>query len=190
MIAVGHQAIASKYSDPINSRQLSTFSNTSMILEHPRLPLILAFLTGVVLTLGFKDVYPDLEKRFRRRLESNAKTSGRRRSSIFPRQTEENTLSLQDRITLPSHDVTSETLSTGKMRGLESCIGNTPLIRINSLSKETGCEILAKAEFLNGCGGSPKDRVALSIIEKVDYQARILWQRLIISGGEGGSSCS
>ena len=31
-------------------------------------------------------------------------------------------------------------------RGIESCIGNTPLFRIKSLSDATGCEILGKAE--------------------------------------------
>jgi len=34
-------------------------------------------------------------------------------------------------------------------------IGNTPLIRLNKLSDETGCEILGKAEFMNP-GGSVK----------------------------------
>jgi cysteine synthase len=53
-------------------------------------------------------------------------------------------------------------------QGIESIIGNTPLFVIKSLSKATGCTILAKAEFLNGAGGSPKDRVALSIIEKAE----------------------
>ncbi len=42
-------------------------------------------------------------------------------------------------------------------------IGNTPLIRLNRLSEETGCEVLGKAEFLNP-GGSIKDRAALSIV--------------------------
>lgn len=32
------------------------------------------------------------------------------------------------------------------VEGVEGCIGNTPLLRIKSLSDETGCEILAKAE--------------------------------------------
>ncbi|RVW50225.1 Cysteine synthase [Vitis vinifera] len=50
-------------------------------------------------------------------------------------------------------------------RGLIEAIGNTPLIRINSLSEATGCEILGKAEFLNP-GGSVKDRVAVKIIEE------------------------
>jgi cysteine synthase A len=39
-------------------------------------------------------------------------------------------------------------------------IGNTPLVRIASLSDALGCEIYGKAEWLNP-GGSVKDRVAL-----------------------------
>jgi cysteine synthase A len=30
--------------------------------------------------------------------------------------------------------------------GIEGCIGDTPLIKIKSLSEYTGCDILAKAE--------------------------------------------
>ncbi|KAL9616567.1 MAG: hypothetical protein Q9160_008570 [Pyrenula sp. 1 TL-2023] len=52
--------------------------------------------------------------------------------------------------------------------GIESTIGNTPLIKIKSLSSATGCTILAKAESLNGAGNSPKDRVALSIITRAE----------------------
>lgn len=36
---------------------------------------------------------------------------------------------------------------TGAIKeGIEGCIGNTPLIKIKSLSEFTGCDILAKAE--------------------------------------------
>lgn len=36
---------------------------------------------------------------------------------------------------------------TGSIKeGIEGCIGDTPLIKIKSLSEYTGCEILAKAE--------------------------------------------
>ncbi|EGO00389.1 hypothetical protein SERLA73DRAFT_53570 [Serpula lacrymans var. lacrymans S7.3] len=48
-------------------------------------------------------------------------------------------------------------------------IGNTPLVRINSLSDALGVEILGKAEFLNP-GGSVKDRVALRMIEDAENQ--------------------
>ena len=52
--------------------------------------------------------------------------------------------------------------------GIESTIGNTPLFVIKSLSELTGCTIMAKAEFMNGAGGSPKDRVALGIIRSAE----------------------
>ena len=57
--------------------------------------------------------------------------------------------------------------------GIESTIGNTPLIEIKSLSDATKCRILAKAELLNGAGGSPKDRVALNIIERAERLGQI-----------------
>lgn len=58
--------------------------------------------------------------------------------------------------------------SRGIARGVLGAIGNTPLIRIRSLSEETACAILAKAEFLNP-GGSVKDRVALQMVEEVRH---------------------
>ncbi|RMD39171.1 hypothetical protein DV735_g5958, partial [Chaetothyriales sp. CBS 134920] len=48
-------------------------------------------------------------------------------------------------------------------------IGNTPLFKLPGLSAATGCSIYLKAEALNP-GGSPKDRVALSIL--TDLEAR------------------
>ncbi|KAG2172051.1 hypothetical protein INT43_001528 [Umbelopsis isabellina] len=47
--------------------------------------------------------------------------------------------------------------------GVDGLIGNTPLMRIRSLSEATGCTIL----FLNP-GGSAKDRVALNIIKTAE----------------------
>jgi cysteine synthase A len=44
-------------------------------------------------------------------------------------------------------------------------IGNTPLIRLNRASIESGCTIYAKAEFMNP-GGSIKDRIARFIVER------------------------
>ncbi|KAG2553784.1 hypothetical protein PVAP13_9KG621800 [Panicum virgatum] len=69
-----------------------------------------------------------------------------------------------------------------RRRGLVEAIGNTPLIRINSLSDATGCEILGKAEFLNP-GGSVKDRVAVKIIEESFYHP-------LCSAGEQPSSAT
>jgi cysteine synthase A len=50
--------------------------------------------------------------------------------------------------------------------GVEGLIGNTPLMKIKSLSDATGCEILAKVEMMNP-GGSAKDRIALAIVDRV-----------------------
>jgi len=44
--------------------------------------------------------------------------------------------------------------------GFVDTIGNTPLVRLRKASELTGCEVLAKLEFLNP-GGSVKDRAAL-----------------------------
>lgn len=55
------------------------------------------------------------------------------------------------------------------IKGVTGLIGNTPLVRINSLSDALGVEILGKAEFLNP-GGSVKDRVALKIIDDAEKQ--------------------
>ncbi len=73
--------------------------------------------------------------------------------------------------------------------GLPALIGNTPLIRIPSLSEATGCEILAKAEFLNP-GGSVKDRVALEIIQEAFLDGRLVAGGLITEGTVGSTGVS
>lgn len=77
--------------------------------------------------------------------------------------------SISHRLSVFFFDREAETPPTDAIgTGIESTIGNTPLILIKSLSDATGCTILAKCEFLNGAGGSPKDRVALSIVQKAE----------------------
>lgn len=71
-------------------------------------------------------------------------------------------------------------------QGIVAAIGNTPLIRINSLSEATGCEILGKAEFLNP-GGSVKDRVAVKIIEEA-LESGALAQGGVVTEGSAGST--
>ncbi|XP_033836492.1 cystathionine beta-synthase-like [Periophthalmus magnuspinnatus] len=48
-------------------------------------------------------------------------------------------------------------------------IGDTPLVRINKISKAFGlkCELLAKCEFFNA-GGSVKDRISLRMVEDAE----------------------
>ena len=52
-------------------------------------------------------------------------------------------------LTLAVQKLWSKPLKEDIRSGIEECIGNTPLIRIKSLSDATGCEILGKAEV---CG--------------------------------------
>ncbi|KAL2260688.1 hypothetical protein VTK26DRAFT_5237 [Humicola hyalothermophila] len=138
--------------------------------DHPRVygtaALTAAFIAGIVVTLGFKDIYPELEARYQRRRRRYSKpgtsSADQRRGSILF-----GPVSLEDH---ESSATTSLGRACGIVDGIEGTIGNTPLVRIRSLSEATGCEILAKAEFLNGAGGSPKDRVALSMIQAAEEQ--------------------
>jgi cysteine synthase len=70
--------------------------------------------------------------------------------------------------------------------GFVATVGNTPLIRLNSFSEETGCDILGKAEFLNP-GGSVKDRAALYIIEDAEKQGRLKPGGTVVEGTAGNT---
>jgi len=70
--------------------------------------------------------------------------------------------------------------------GFVGTIGNTPLIRLNSFSEETGCEILAKAEFLNP-GGSVKDRAALYIIQDAETKGLLKSGGTVVEGTAGNT---
>lgn len=70
--------------------------------------------------------------------------------------------------------------------GFIGTIGNTPLIRLNSFSDETGCEILGKAEFLNP-GGSVKDRAALYIIQDAEEQGLLKPGGTVVEGTAGNT---
>jgi len=70
--------------------------------------------------------------------------------------------------------------------GFLGTIGNTPLIRLNSFSDETGCEILGKAEFLNP-GGSVKDRAALEIIEDAERKGLLKPGGTVVEGTAGNT---
>lgn len=66
-------------------------------------------------------------------------------------------------------DVKSEILPS-----ILSFIGDTPLVRLNTIPKLHGieCEILGKCEFFN-CGGSVKDRIGLQMILDAELNGRI-----------------
>jgi cysteine synthase A len=67
-----------------------------------------------------------------------------------------------------------------------AAIGNTPLIRLQRASDETGCEILGKAEFLNP-GQSVKDRAALFIVEDAIKRGTLRPGGTIVEGTAGNT---
>ena len=70
--------------------------------------------------------------------------------------------------------------------GICESIGGTPLIRLNRVSEETGCEILGKAEFLNP-GESVKDRAALYIIRDAEAKGLLRPGGTVVEGTAGNT---
>ena len=71
-------------------------------------------------------------------------------------------------------------------RSVLDAIGNTPLIRLNRASELTGCEILAKAEFMNP-GQSVKDRAALHIVRDAEARGLLKPGGRIVEGTAGNT---
>lgn len=150
----------------ISRKALRLISSNSPILYHSILLSILAdrmdqhytklyitgaFAAGVLLCLGFKDFYPDLEWRFRRRPAVNRTIAAAG-------------LAGDDRIDLEDHERVTDPkpVRLNVPEGIESCIGNTPLFKIKSLSDATGCEILGKAEVtINICYMQPSSNAQI-----------------------------
>ncbi|KAL1985716.1 hypothetical protein VTN96DRAFT_7464 [Rasamsonia emersonii] len=126
--------------------------------EYHRAYVGAAFVAGILVTLGVRELlYPHIE----RRLRGPQKTAAGQKNADAAALADESDADLLNSV---------RTGPPAIVDGVEGCIGNTPLFRIKSLSDATGCEILAKAEYLNGAGGSPKDRVALSMIQMAEKE--------------------
>ena len=65
-------------------------------------------------------------------------------------------------------------------------IGNTPLVKLNKLTKELPCLVLAKYETFNP-GNSTKDRMALKMIEDAETQGLLKEGGTIIEGTSGNT---
>ncbi|CAK7264837.1 Cysteine synthase 2 [Sporothrix epigloea] len=222
------------------------------IQDHPRAygaaALTVAFAAGIVVTLGFKDLYPDLEHRFQRGLsekrqqrKADAAADQRRKttrrsdnggirqlrrsgtstsavSSGYSKEPQRldrrQSSSVGTGVLLEDHESSYASLDDDDVElgddwslltssrelhnsvppvvnGIGGCIGGTPMIRIRSLSEISGCEILAKAEFLNP-GGSPKDRVALSVIRAAEARGLLVPYRgdTVYEGTSGSTGIS
>lgn len=65
-------------------------------------------------------------------------------------------------------------------------IGNTPLIKLNKITKDLPCTILAKVEYFNP-GNSIKDRMALKMLEVAEKEGKIKPGGTIIEGTSGNT---
>ncbi len=69
---------------------------------------------------------------------------------------------------------------------IEALIGNTPLVKLNALSLESGATILGKCEFMNPTS-SVKDRIALNMIEVAIQEGVIKSDTTIIEPTSGNT---
>lgn len=65
-------------------------------------------------------------------------------------------------------------------------IGNTPLIKLNRITKDLPCTVLAKVEYFNP-GNSIKDRMALKMLEVAEQEGKIKPGGTIIEGTSGNT---
>ena len=64
---------------------------------------------------------------------------------------------------LKSMDVKNNILET---------IGNTPLVRLNKITKDLPCDVYAKVEYFNP-GNSIKDRMAVKMLEVAEKEGKL-----------------
>ena len=77
-------------------------------------------------------------------------------------------------------------MNTSIAQNVADLIGNTDLLRVNSLSEITGCEILLKCEQQNP-GGSIKDRAALQLVKDAVASGKLKPGMTIIEGTAGNT---
>ena len=65
-------------------------------------------------------------------------------------------------------------------------IGNTPLVRLEGPSREAGCDIFGKCEFLNP-GASVKDRAALGIVRDAEARGELGPGGCVVEGTAGNT---
>ncbi len=72
------------------------------------------------------------------------------------------------------------------LQSILETIGNTPLIKLNKITKDLPCTVLAKVEYFNP-GNSIKDRMALKMLEVAEREGKIKPGGTIIEGTSGNT---
>ncbi|KAJ4409019.1 Cysteine synthase 2 [Didymella pomorum] len=128
-----------------------------------------AFLGGIALTVAYNRSLANSSE------SSNSQDAPKQQHKILSKLSKINDLDTLKKTLVELESSLVKGGGAGDIKeGIEGCIGDTPLIKIKSLSEYTGCDVLVKAEFLNGAGNSPKDRVALSIIEMAEEKGLLI----------------
>ncbi len=70
--------------------------------------------------------------------------------------------------------------------GILDCIGNTPLVKIESLNPNPKVKIFAKLEGSNP-GGSVKDRIALYMVQMAEKDGRLTRDKIILEATSGNT---
>lgn len=70
--------------------------------------------------------------------------------------------------------------------GIDAAVGNTPMIYLKSISEQAGCDIYAKAEFMNPTG-SIKDRTAKNLLEDAERRGKLLPSGSVVEGTGGNT---
>jgi cysteine synthase A len=145
------------------------------------LAVVAAFGAGILFTLTFGDIYHAEPALFLRRQPRRLPTNANRQTT--------SPVALEDRT---EDESTSNRAAWRVPRGLSAVIGKTPLIELPSLTAVAGQPILVKLELLNAAGNSPKDRVALSLIEAAERAGALVPGRgdAVYEGTSGSTGIS
>ena len=73
-----------------------------------------------------------------------------------------------------------------KCNNILEAVGNTPLIRLNRVARDSPAEVYVKADYLNP-GGSVKDRIGISMIDEAERKGLLKPGGTIIEGTSGNT---
>ena len=74
----------------------------------------------------------------------------------------------------------------GYLNNLTELIGNTPMVRLNNITKDLPCEVWAKYETFNP-GNSVKDRIGLNMVQEAEKKGILNHGGTIIEGTSGNT---
>ena len=77
-------------------------------------------------------------------------------------------------------------MKTGYLNNILEAVGNTPLVKLNRVTKDIRATVLAKVEFFNP-GGSVKDRIAITMIETAEKEGRLKPGGTIVESTSGNT---